>query len=256
MRVDHPRRRAFTVVELLVVIAIIAILAAFIFPVFLSAKGAVVQMGSSRAAKQIFTATTVYQADYDDAFPIAFYYDGHRMVTWFGRQSESNELLYDAEDGLLGGYMRGKLGADQTLVAGDYIGDSTGIGYNWGVIGSDMHITGNYSDFPNCKNPATTSQLSSPSRTLVFATSAYYNVRWRPGGTGEKLKFNFFDPIEAWDGVPNVDFRHISQPRVDEEGKTIKSQGNAVMLFADGNARTYGMSSVKSWWFWRDQEPQ
>lgn len=246
-------KRAFTIIELLVTIAIIAILAAFIFPVFLSAKAAVIQMGAGRALKQYYTGTTLYAADHDDTFPIAMYYDGSRMVTWFGRQTDEDDKKFEPKGGLLSPYVKGKLGSDSTLIADPYLGDATGIGYNWGVIGSDMHIRNDYSTFPNCAGAATMSSLANPSKAAVFATSAFYNVGWRPGGDDRKYQFNFFDPMEAWNGVPNVDFRHMSQMKVNSADQVVEGGGNAVFCFGDGNVRSYPLKSVKSWWFWRDK---
>lgn len=64
-------RRGFTLIELLVVIAIIAILAALLFPVFARAKAAAKQTGCISNFKQIGTAITMYQTDYDGLFPHA-----------------------------------------------------------------------------------------------------------------------------------------------------------------------------------------
>lgn len=62
-------RRGFTLIELLVVIAVIAILAAILFPVFAQAKRAAKKTGCLSHLKQIGTAMTIYQADYDDGYP-------------------------------------------------------------------------------------------------------------------------------------------------------------------------------------------
>ncbi|MBX3113065.1 MAG: prepilin-type N-terminal cleavage/methylation domain-containing protein [Fimbriimonadaceae bacterium] len=242
-------RKAFTIIELLVVIAIIAILAAFIFPVFLTAKAAVHQMGVGRTGKQIYTATNIYQADNDDTYPIAMYFDGEKIMTWFGRQTTLYE--YDPNQGILSAYMKGKIGYDPALIAEPWMGNKTGIGYNWGVIGSDMHEIGDYSDFPNCKGAATSSSLTNPSQTIVFATSAFYNVAWKPGGTGMKHQFNFFDPPEFWEGVPNVDFRHQGTVKVDTLNKKVTSTGNGIFIFADGSVRTYKEKNIDANWFWR-----
>jgi prepilin-type N-terminal cleavage/methylation domain-containing protein len=66
---------AFTLVELLVVIAIIAILAAFLFPIFASVKVAAKETVAISNAKQIGTGEILYQGDYDDQF--ALYFSGY-----------------------------------------------------------------------------------------------------------------------------------------------------------------------------------
>ncbi|MBL8067538.1 MAG: prepilin-type N-terminal cleavage/methylation domain-containing protein [Armatimonadetes bacterium] len=244
------RAKGFTLIELLVVIAIIAILAAFIFPVLVQAKAAVETMGVGRNGKQIYTAAALYQADSDDTFPLAMYADGPVMQAWFGRQIDT--YRYDNSLGLLSPYIKGKVGRDPTLVAEDWMGDETGIGYNWGVIGSDMHERNDYSQFPNCTGAATSTSLENASRTVVFATSAFYNVSWIPGGDGKKHLFNFFDPMEFWNNVPNVDFRHQGTVTVDNQDHVVRHNGRAIFIFADGNTRTYKKGELKRDWFWRE----
>ena len=68
-------KRAFTLIELLVVIAIIAILAAILFPVFARAKEAAKKTSCLSNIKQTATATFIYCQDYDDTFPMAWWWD-------------------------------------------------------------------------------------------------------------------------------------------------------------------------------------
>lgn len=60
-----PRKKGFTLIELLVVIAIIAILAAILFPVFLTAKAAAAKSKCLNNAKQIAQACIMYEGDYN-----------------------------------------------------------------------------------------------------------------------------------------------------------------------------------------------
>ena len=63
-------RKGFTLIELLVVIAIIAILAAILFPVFARARRAAQRTSCLNNLKQIGTAITMYESDWDDRYPL------------------------------------------------------------------------------------------------------------------------------------------------------------------------------------------
>ena len=68
------KNRAFTLIELLVVIAIIAILAAILFPVFAKAKEAAKKTQDLSNMKQLGTSLQIYLSDYDDTYPMCYYY--------------------------------------------------------------------------------------------------------------------------------------------------------------------------------------
>jgi prepilin-type N-terminal cleavage/methylation domain-containing protein/prepilin-type processing-associated H-X9-DG protein len=63
-------RRGFTLIELLVVIAIIAILAAILFPVFISAKEASKRSACCNNLRQIGAALALYTSDNNDRYPL------------------------------------------------------------------------------------------------------------------------------------------------------------------------------------------
>lgn len=67
-------RRAFTLIELLVVIAIIAILAAILFPVFAQAREKARSASCLSNEKQIGLGIMMYVQDYDETYPMAYYY--------------------------------------------------------------------------------------------------------------------------------------------------------------------------------------
>ncbi|MBQ0106041.1 MAG: DUF1559 domain-containing protein [Armatimonadetes bacterium] len=62
-------KHGFTLIELLVVIAIIAILAAILFPVFAQAREKARQTNCLSNMKQLGTAITLYNDDYDETYP-------------------------------------------------------------------------------------------------------------------------------------------------------------------------------------------
>ena len=61
------RRQGFTLIELLVVIAIIAILAAILFPVFVSAKSATNKATCQASVRELLRAAALYENDMGDA---------------------------------------------------------------------------------------------------------------------------------------------------------------------------------------------
>jgi prepilin-type N-terminal cleavage/methylation domain-containing protein/prepilin-type processing-associated H-X9-DG protein len=66
---QQTRRRAFTLIELLVAIAVIAVLAAFLLPVFAQAREKARQASCLSNLKQIGAATQMYMQDYDGTVP-------------------------------------------------------------------------------------------------------------------------------------------------------------------------------------------
>jgi prepilin-type N-terminal cleavage/methylation domain-containing protein len=81
------RRFGFTLIELLVVIAIIAILAAFLFPVFAQARDKARSTSCLSNLKQIGTGLLLYLQDYDETYPLNRFdmYGGdckHEGWTW------------------------------------------------------------------------------------------------------------------------------------------------------------------------------
>jgi prepilin-type N-terminal cleavage/methylation domain-containing protein/prepilin-type processing-associated H-X9-DG protein len=70
----HTLRRGFTLIELLVVIAIIAILAAILFPVFSRARENGRRASCMSNLKQQGLGVMQYTQDYDEKYPMAYWY--------------------------------------------------------------------------------------------------------------------------------------------------------------------------------------
>lgn len=245
-------RRAFTLVELMVVIAIIAILMTIAVPVMVKVKGAAYQFAAVQSIRGLMLATNMYAGDNDEVYPPAVYNTPTGMVAWFGGQREDG--TFDPRTGLLANYSHGRPGADRSFKAKDYLGDQSGFGYNWGYVGSDFNVTGDYRGFPNCDNPARMSEIERPSSVVGFSTSAYYYASWQKGGDGQIYDFGFIDPPKYWNGKPNVHFRFGEMPVVDDAAQTVTPRGNAIFLFLDGSVRTLGPSRVTDAMFERAGE--
>lgn len=241
-------RRAFTLIELLVVIAIIAILSAVLFPVFIAAKGAAYQLVTVNNLRQQGEAALMYLADSDETFMPAMGGDSGGYWAWYGRYTPKG---LDDSQSLLAPYRGKRKLIDPIYKAKDYLGDHSGFGYNWGFVGSDLHVSGQYNEYPNCWYPARLSDLAHVSTTVLFATSDYYSAPWE-GGDGQDYDFGFVDPVGSRPSNPNVSFRHMSPRRI--ESRRVVSTGNAIVAMADGRARTASVKALKDSWFWRADE--
>lgn len=246
------RAKAFTLIELLVVIAIIAVLVALFAPVFVAAKNAVNQSVAVNAGRQLGMTMELYMSDHNDTFPPAMYtYGAGAWQTWYGIQTGEHE--WDVANGILGPYRGDKVVRDPIHEGRPYFGDNSGFGYNYGYIGGDYYVTGDFTMFPNCKRPASSSELSAPSSTVVFASSAYYSAPWLPNGDGLKYDFGFIDPPEGWHGNPNVDFRHFGKRHTVQQDQDEETDGRAVIVFADGRVKPYKKDQLEAAWFRRLQ---
>lgn len=243
-------KRAFTLIELLVVISIIAILSAILFPVFIAAKGAAYQMVASGNVRQLGEASLMYLADHDETFMPAMGTDAEGFWGWYGRHTAKG---VDEKQALLASYQgKRKLTDPVAAKSKDYMGDHSGFGYNWGYIGSDLHVVGRYFEYPNCWAPARLSELAHVSTTVTFATSGYYSAKWE-GGDGQDYDFGFIDPLGGRPNNPNVAFRHLTPRRV--ETNRVVNAGNAVVAMADGRARTVKAKALQDAWFMRADLP-
>jgi prepilin-type N-terminal cleavage/methylation domain-containing protein/prepilin-type processing-associated H-X9-DG protein len=75
-RLNRGGDRGFTLIELLVVIAIISMLASMLMPVYSRARESARKIVCTSGLKQIATAISMYTADHDDCYPIAWAFWG------------------------------------------------------------------------------------------------------------------------------------------------------------------------------------
>jgi prepilin-type N-terminal cleavage/methylation domain-containing protein/prepilin-type processing-associated H-X9-DG protein len=92
------RKSAFTLIELLVVIAVIAILAAFLFPVFARAREAARKTACLSNQKQIAAAVLMYMQDWDETFPFVLDWSGN----WGGSANDGDNGKYPEVPGVTG----------------------------------------------------------------------------------------------------------------------------------------------------------
>jgi prepilin-type N-terminal cleavage/methylation domain-containing protein/prepilin-type processing-associated H-X9-DG protein len=249
----HPsnarRHVGFTLIELLVVIAIIAILAAILFPVFAQAREKARQTSCGSNIRQLGLATLMYTQDYDETYPLYQYDDCQGFVCyqyWFGRRVDDG---WDKTRGLLYPYTKNhQIQKCPSFTGVPRLGDGNGYGYNWGYLGSDYYISGNWPPL----NPATEAALSEPSGKVVFADAGFVNQPWF-GGHGETVESAGIDPPSMWWGNPTIDFRHVDNSKtIDAATYTVTHHGLANMVFADGHVRAFKQEAVSDAMFTRN----
>jgi prepilin-type N-terminal cleavage/methylation domain-containing protein len=243
------RKRGFTLVELLTVIAIVGILYAIFMPVFKSARGAAFQYNASQTMRQLGASMAMYASDNDDSCPLALYPQANGLQTWFGFREPDGKV--DRAAGLLSAYSHGKLGKDPTHNVRPWFGDNTGFGYNWGHIGSDSHERANPEFTSSCENAAHMSELSDPSGTIGFTTSAFYFAPWLERGDGYLYDCGFIYQNRYWRGNPPVDFRHQGARVVDKKLREVRNEGFALVLFMDGSTKARKEGQIKDGMFMR-----
>jgi prepilin-type N-terminal cleavage/methylation domain-containing protein/prepilin-type processing-associated H-X9-DG protein len=165
-------RRGFTLIELLVVIAIIAILAAILFPVFISAKASAKQTTCLSNGRQIGMAWLMYSGDYDETAMRAAIPEGaSRVVYWWGAYDGAT---LRERDGLLYPYMK----SDQIQACPVFENrlrttlGLTGLGYNYAYLSPSTYLPPNYEEVPV---PVKLAMITDPADTVSFADAARIN---------------------------------------------------------------------------------
>ncbi|MCD6352391.1 MAG: DUF1559 domain-containing protein [Armatimonadetes bacterium] len=206
-RRSHPvaRLRGFTLIELLVVIAIIAILAAILFPVFSRAREKARQASCLSNLKQLALATLMYAQDYDETYPLSYYYD----PTFTQEYSWDFHLDYSVSPpaislGLLGPYTKnGQINACPSAKnLHTFDRQYTGYAYNASYIGGGQFDGPGWS----LKEAASMAMVQRPSETVLMADSAFWSTWGFVGLAGNNYLRSPYDP-NNYVG-PNVHFRH------------------------------------------------
>jgi len=225
-------RKGFTLIELLVVIAIIAILAAILFPVFARAREKARQASCLSNLKQLTLAILMYAQDYDETYPIAYYFSSGfaQMYAWdfsFDYTTSPPSISL----GLIGPYTRNNQLNACPSARGLHSFDRkyTGYAYNTSYIGG-----GQYEGVGGTVKPAAAlAEVQRPSETVLLADSAYWSTWGYVGLAGNNFLRSPNDP-NNYVG-PNVHFRH---------------NGTANVAYCDGHAkaeaRKYGPSPYDS----------
>ncbi|MEN6372399.1 MAG: prepilin-type N-terminal cleavage/methylation domain-containing protein [Armatimonadota bacterium] len=207
----------FSLIELLVVIAIIAVLAAILFPVYISVKENARQTKCASNLKQIALAWVMYADDNDGRACPSYYQSSDGWVRSWDFDLKQTGTASIWKEGILGPYCKsGEIKSCPSFHGGKWDRPYTGYAYNASYIGGDMTVDGNvyiddYTDRPH--TVALLSQIRHPSRTVVFADAGFGN----PISAQNYLRA----PSDACFQAGTVNYRH---------------NGAATVAYADGHA--------------------
>lgn len=158
-------RCGFTLIELLVVIAIIAILAAVLFPVFVTAKESAQQSKCASNLKQISMAWLRYADDNGGRACPAYYFSSDNSCTYAWDFILDRNKPKQPQFGLLGPYTKsGRINSCPSFTFKDPERPYTGYAYNTSYIGGEYAY-----GIPPCA----LARIAQPGRTAVFAEGGY-----------------------------------------------------------------------------------
>lgn len=199
------RQKGFTLIELLVVIAIIAILAAILFPVFVSAKDRAHSASCLSNCKQLSMAHQAYMAD-NGGYTVPAYsgsVDGSSYTFWgWSLQSYAkNKAIFFCPS---------------RIVNSTRLLNVNNVGYGINVFFMTTHV-GKYKDTWFTYNHPTLkeSDVRKPSNFIVFVDSDRYDV-----GPVWILPFTYEKPTYRHSGSANFAF-------MDGHAKSMKPIGEA-----------------------------
>lgn len=166
--------RAFTLLELLTVLAVIAVLVGILVPVVGAVRGRARAAVSASNLRQLAGAAHAYVADNRGYFPPGMSHDN--LTRWHGARS-SLSAPFDPSKGWLGPYL-GRAGGvkrcpqfdlmEHAPEVASFEAGAGGYGYNWTYLGGPPARGTAEDPF----RPARFESVRSPSRTVLFATTA------------------------------------------------------------------------------------
>ena len=227
--------KGFTLIELLVVIAIIAILAAILFPVFVSAKEKANQTTCMNNLKQMGLGVVMYRGDYSGRFPIWGAEDNvaDTHTEWFIKIYSHNATYPQCLDMRMEGYCvpymtknRGVLYCPNFMTSGV---TAAGKPYKRNKLvsyGYNVHMA-----MRDVYRP----QLGSLSESMIPSTSKYVMLM-------EKYNWSTYSIVYAQSAL-NYYILHL--------GPEERHTGRCVVSFADGHVRAlkvtdfYGTAKVE-----------
>ena len=225
------RFKAFSLVELLVVISIISLLIGIVMPVLTTSRSKSKQVVCQSNIRQLLLANIAY-ADQNRGYYVPAALDildpdkeTQNRHRWYGIRDNINNS-FDLSKGPLVPYLRGSSLKCPTKVdfvhlapsAPEHDEGSGGYGYNMIYIGSKVWKDGQ--EAQSCKVTAKTSDVRSPTDTLMFADTAMVKT------PGFYIEYSFAEPRyfvvkgepfiggAGWEPDPSIHFRHRSMANI------------------------------------------
>ncbi|MCE5199726.1 MAG: prepilin-type N-terminal cleavage/methylation domain-containing protein [Armatimonadota bacterium] len=252
-------RRGFTLIELLVVIAIIAILAAILFPIFITAKAKAQQTKCLSNLKQIGNGFALYAQSNDDRFPTIFWTTQHPRLgaIWYPTQvNPNNKLWKDGWVSMVDPYIKnrasGTTNNSKQNISTVYFcpsstaasGVTTGIVTNYtmnGALGYTSRDQYGRATYPNAGLKTSAVRNSSHTVMLNDGSNWDWGRTWGPGDTG------YYLPTGA-QGKDAGD--KTTQTYLENKFTPIHNKG-ANIFWVDGHASWISIGQVKPslWWY-------
>ncbi|MEN6355450.1 MAG: prepilin-type N-terminal cleavage/methylation domain-containing protein [Armatimonadota bacterium] len=230
-------KRGFTLIELLVVIAIIAILAAILFPVFVSAKDSARQTTCLKHGGQLGMALNIYMDDHDGKFPLCWVFiPGQSTLTWAHALKDCTKSL----DVFTCPSVPNRRFTGSTVIG--YNSDADRMTGGWGYNTSDggggraNGVGRGRNSNMSSPDPYRMSDLTAPARHIAFGDSKKSDdpdiASLFPGYTGRNAFCDVIKATTAGDFWVPPDFRH---------------NGGAIFIFCDGHAKWYDKKYINNW---------
>ena len=220
------RNSGFTLIELLVVIAIIAVLAAILFPVFMTAKEAGRRSKCLSNMKQLNVALLLYTDDWDQKFmaiPTDPFYNGMNgliikyLNTWsvFQCPSAPNNTMLE--------------------LMGWNSGYATHYAFIWGYSTVSKHCVSYLIDGGHVWGPG---DMPKVSKTITLVESGFGDAPRQPR---YYWRYGYgYDRILAYRPWEN-----FNNPVSDPLWKSDRHSGGSNLAFADGHVRWFEMSAAR-----------